>query len=145
MELHGLTLQTKTPCGVLELTINFDESGGIRETFIKLGRNGSCHHLYSEVVSRLIGLCLRHDIPIEEVAEELMGHICTKARTQCYEYGSCMDMVGNMLKYGVPEGTITTDTKLDTKPKCPECSDLLVFEGGCSVCKSCGWSACSIG
>lgn len=28
------------------------------------------------------------------------------------------------------------------KPKCPECGDELVFEGGCNICKSCGYSKC---
>lgn len=27
--------------------------------------------------------------------------------------------------------------------KCPECGELLVFEGGCNTCKSCGYSKCS--
>ena len=26
--------------------------------------------------------------------------------------------------------------------KCPECSEPLVFEGGCMTCKSCGWTKC---
>ena len=25
---------------------------------------------------------------------------------------------------------------------CPQCGEPLVFEGGCNVCKSCGWSKC---
>lgn len=27
-------------------------------------------------------------------------------------------------------------------PKCPQCGDELLFEGGCNICKSCGWSKC---
>ena len=29
-----------------------------------------------------------------------------------------------------------------TKPTCPECGQPLVFEGGCNICKACGWSKC---
>ena len=25
---------------------------------------------------------------------------------------------------------------------CPECGEPLVFEEGCNICKSCGWSKC---
>ena len=25
---------------------------------------------------------------------------------------------------------------------CPQCGEPLVFEGGCNLCKSCGWSKC---
>lgn len=28
-------------------------------------------------------------------------------------------------------------------PVCPECGEPLVFEGGCNVCKACGWSKCN--
>ena len=28
-------------------------------------------------------------------------------------------------------------------PVCPECGESLSFEGGCNICKSCGWSKCS--
>ena len=28
------------------------------------------------------------------------------------------------------------------KPTCPECGEDIIFEGGCNVCKSCGWSKC---
>ena len=26
---------------------------------------------------------------------------------------------------------------------CPECGEPLSFEGGCNICKNCGWSKCS--
>lgn len=36
-----------------------------------------------------------------------------------------------------------SETKdLTTKPTCPECGEPIVFEGGCNICKSCGWSKC---
>ena len=31
---------------------------------------------------------------------------------------------------------------LQSKPTCPECGEPIVFEGGCNICKSCGWSKC---
>ena len=27
-------------------------------------------------------------------------------------------------------------------PKCPQCGEALIFEGGCNICKSCGYSKC---
>ena len=29
-----------------------------------------------------------------------------------------------------------------SKPKCPQCGEELFFEGGCNICKSCGWTKC---
>lgn len=31
---------------------------------------------------------------------------------------------------------------LQSKPTCPECGEPLIFEGGCNICKACGWSKC---
>lgn len=31
---------------------------------------------------------------------------------------------------------------LEPKPTCPECGEPIVFEGGCNICKACGWSKC---
>jgi ribonucleoside-diphosphate reductase alpha chain len=28
------------------------------------------------------------------------------------------------------------------KALCPECGEEITFEGGCNICKSCGWSKC---
>lgn len=35
-----------------------------------------------------------------------------------------------------------SEEDLTTKPTCPECGEPLVFEGGCNICKACGWSKC---
>lgn len=32
--------------------------------------------------------------------------------------------------------------KHDGQIKCPECGEPLVHEGGCNICKACGWSKC---
>ena len=37
----------------------------------------------------------------------------------------------------------TLDNTLENKSyPCPECGEELTFEGGCNICKSCGWSKC---
>lgn len=35
-----------------------------------------------------------------------------------------------------------SEEDLTTNPTCPECGEILVFEGGCNICKACGWSKC---
>ena len=35
-----------------------------------------------------------------------------------------------------------TVIKVFTVPKCPDCGEPITFEGGCNICKSCGWSKC---
>ena len=33
-------------------------------------------------------------------------------------------------------------TEQDTKSVCPECGEPMSFEGGCVICKACGYSKC---
>ena len=33
-------------------------------------------------------------------------------------------------------------TSFISTAKCPQCGGNLVFEGGCNICKDCGWSKC---
>lgn len=35
-----------------------------------------------------------------------------------------------------------SETTIDESLKCPECGSRLIFEGGCNICKNCGWSRC---
>ncbi|MCI2062282.1 MAG: adenosylcobalamin-dependent ribonucleoside-diphosphate reductase [Eubacteriaceae bacterium] len=44
-------------------------------------------------------------------------------------------------KKKAPKPKAVTNVGVD-KTICPECGEPLVFEGGCNVCKSCGWSKC---
>jgi ribonucleoside-diphosphate reductase alpha chain len=32
--------------------------------------------------------------------------------------------------------------EISLKSKCPNCEEALTFEGGCNICKACGWSKC---
>lgn len=40
------------------------------------------------------------------------------------------------------ESRISFNPEIDNGAKCPECGSELIQEGGCVVCKSCGWSRC---
>jgi len=43
-----------------------------------------------------------------------------------------------------PHATVeTTATASPETDKCPECGAPLVFQGGCQICKDCGWSKCN--
>lgn len=48
----------------------------------------------------------------------------------------------NMMIESYYEDSESKIEDLTTKPTCPECGEPLVFEGGCNICKACGWSKC---
>lgn len=53
----------------------------------------------------------------------------------------------NMPTSSKPANNIVKQEMMSNKPinsaKCPDCGEELSFEGGCNVCKYCGWSKCS--
>lgn len=67
-----------------------------------------------------------------EVQESLKQHC------HCHE-GGCN------YKHDTEISTIATTVKENSKDEyhCPECGEELTFEGGCNICKNCGWSRCS--
>lgn len=40
-----------------------------------------------------------------------------------------------------PKAKAVTEAETE-RMYCPECGEPLVFEEGCNICKSCGWSKC---
>lgn len=52
------------------------------------------------------------------------------------------DSDNNMMIESWYEDSKSEIEDLTTKPTCPECGEPLVFEGGCNICKACGWSKC---
>jgi ribonucleoside-diphosphate reductase alpha chain len=51
--------------------------------------------------------------------------------------------LGTMQKLAGPDDKPAAAPKIERSALiCPECGTPLVFEGGCNICKNCGWSKC---
>src|SRR6056297_1000395 len=159
---YGTTEKTKIGCGKLYITINSDPKG-INEVFTTTGKGGGCH-AQSEAISRLASLALRSGVAIEEVVDQLRGIRCEAAMIRKDVHNlSCPDAIGRALekyddeeihqKFNMDieaedteeEGTPQINQKVDSYTNgsvCPECGHELEHEGGCSVCRNCGWSHC---
>ena len=46
------------------------------------------------------------------------------------------------IKLNEKEGKKILNTIRTLRPFCPECGEPLIFEGGCNICKSCGYTKC---
>ncbi|MBU1942703.1 MAG: vitamin B12-dependent ribonucleotide reductase [Actinobacteria bacterium] len=138
----GSTEKVKIGCGNLYVTVNSDDEG-ICEVFTSLGRAGGCPS-QSEATSRLISLGLRSGIDIDEITEQLKGIRCMSSiRSKQAEVLSCPDAIGKAIEkylesFGQPGG----DDLQATDHRCPECGARMELEGGCRVCRSCGFSRC---
>lgn len=159
----GATEKVKIGCGSLYVTVNSDENG-ICEIFTSLGRGGGCPS-QSEAAARLASMALRAGIDVQEIIDQLKGIRCMSTIKKAAMSGgikvlSCPDAIGKAIeqyhlsakdtfKTGpvslAKKGEEKKDLMLDnTEPgsTCPECSEPLEHEGGCVICKSCGFSRC---
>lgn len=157
-----------TGCGSLHCIALFDPyTGALVETYLSKGSTGGCNN-FMIGLSRMISISARGGIDIYTIIDQLNStgscpsYTVRRATQKDTSKGSCCPMaVGNALldmynevqeelekqgknsshvppKAPKPQAVKSTDQKL----RCPECGELLVFEGGCNICKSCGWSKC---
>ncbi len=145
----GKTIMMKTGCGKLYVTINEDENG-LCEVFTAMGKSGGCAAAQSEAISRLVSTALRAGVKPESIIKHLRGTRCPAPAWQ--EGGivlSCPDAIGiAMEKYlhgdaGNGEKFVFKQEKQTFLGEtCPECGATLEHEGGCNVCRICGYSKC---
>lgn len=139
----GTTEKVKIGCGNLYITVNSDEQG-ICEVFTALGRAGGCPS-QSEATSRLVSLGLRSGIDIAEITEQLKGIRCMSSiRSKQAEVLSCPDAIGRAIERYLESFGVDLDLweAVDGEMLCPECGAKVELEGGCRVCRSCGFSRC---
>jgi len=131
-------------CGKLYVTINSDENG-ICEVFINTGEEG-CAAL-TEAVGRLVSISIRSGIDLESVKEQLKGIRCATCIADSETHVlSCPDAISKAIDFYL-NGTSKFDLSATKGPRslvvCPECGDVMEPEGGCYVCRNCGYSKCS--
>ena len=150
----GKKRRITTGCGSLHCTAFFDpDTGNLLETYLSKGSTGGCSN-YMVGLSRMISLAARGGISIEAIIDQLNScgvcpsYAVRRATKKDTSKGSCCPMaIGYALREMYDE--MNNDKHLDLqgeskikKYECPQCGENLIFEGGCNVCKSCGWSKC---
>ncbi len=159
-DVVGKKRKLMTGCGSLHCTAFFDpHTGELLEAYLNKGSTGGCNN-FMIGLSRMISLAARSGCDINAIVDQL------KSCGSCPSYavrnftkhdtskGSCcpmavgyalIDMYQEMQRevHGIP----FEPTKKEQKPKvvlnpCPKCGDELQFQGGCNICKSCGWTKC---
>lgn len=167
---RGITEKVVIGCGNLYVTVNYDDEG-ICEVFANLGRAGGCPS-QSEAASRLISTALRSGMDVNAVIEQLKGIRCLstvrqRATNPSIKVLSCPDAIGKVLekvakikaqedaerlhsavippieKEPLTDGCEIMDvTAARAGTPCPECGSKLEHEGGCVICRACGYSKC---
>lgn len=148
------------------------KTGALLETYLSKGSTGGCNNFMiglSRMISicARAGVDLRTIVDQLDSTGVCPSYAVRQATKHDTSKGACCPMaVGNALldmyeevKAGIflensTEGSavLPSENKIEKKQdrksqeqeggNCPECGQNLVFEGGCNICKSCGWSKC---
>lgn len=164
----GLKKKLVSGCGSLHCAAYFDvETGDLREIYLSKGSTGGCGNFMTGL-SRMISMSARAGVKIHDIVDQLMSTgVCPSYATRTKtkhdtSKGSCCPMaIGYALQEmweefnGIKMNTTKTTTerkeiiqekikKEEAKnvPLCPDCGAPLTFEGGCNICKECGYSKC---
>ncbi|MFP3869452.1 MAG: vitamin B12-dependent ribonucleotide reductase [Syntrophobacteria bacterium] len=136
---YGVTQRVNTGCGKLYVTINSDDMG-ICEVFAQMGKAGGCANSQIEASGRLISLALRSGVKVESILKQLMGIRCPSPVWRNGELVlSCSDAIAKVLNEFTESGFTHMVTEMGA---CPDCGAAVEHEGGCIVCRSCGFSRC---
>ena len=148
--LIGMKRTLTTGCGTLHCTAYFDpDTYELRETYLSKGSTGGCNN-FMIGLSRMISLSARGGVPIEAIIDQLNScgvcpsYAVRRATKHDTSPGSCCPIaVANALKAMHNELTNKKVKAVDNgSAKCPKCGEPLINEGGCNICKNCGWSRC---
>lgn len=164
----GLKKKLVSGCGSLHCAAYFDvETGDLREIYLSKGSTGGCANFMTGL-SRMISMSARAGVKIHDIVDQLMSTgVCPSYATRTKtkhdtSKGSCCPMaIGyalqemweefNGIKMGATkkssERTEIVQEKIKKEeakniPLCPDCGAPLTFEGGCNICKECGYSKC---
>ena len=158
-QVSGITEKVRTGHGNMYITINSRE-GQPFEIFSNLGKAGGCDSAQHEAISRLVSLALRSGIEPGELVEQLRGITCCPQWDDGKLVRSGPDAValvlekhtsnnnseGNVVTYalqpGLPLKSDTNGNGVIGKSACPDCDGFLVYQEGCEMCPSCGYSRC---
>jgi ribonucleoside-diphosphate reductase alpha chain len=141
--VYGFTQKVRTGLGELYLTVN-EVDGKPFEVFATIGRSGRSITAKAEAIGRLVSLALRSGVHVSKVVNQLKG--IGGEHPVFQEKGlllSIPDAVAWVLENRYMQGRKPNQPQngLDT-PHCPECDQPLIFQEGCHVCQSCGYTKC---
>lgn len=143
--LKGWTYQMQTGCGPLYVTVNQDDAG-LFELFTTMGKAGGCAASQSEAIGRLVSLAWRSGIQERQVIKQLQGISChSPSGFGENKVLSCADAVAKAIQsHLAANGFGAVPVKVAfARGACPDCGGIVEHEGGCVVCRQCGYSECA--
>ncbi len=149
--IKGTTRLMKTGCGNLYVTINEDAEGNLFELFTQMGKAGGCASSQAEAIGRLVSLAFRSNIEPVEIEKQLRGISChSPAWANGGKIASCSDAISKSIERYIERGNKSNGNGSHPKKDkatfcgaCPDCGGAVEHEGGCAICRDCGFTKCS--
>jgi ribonucleoside-diphosphate reductase alpha chain len=135
----------QTGCGPLYITINEDDKG-LFELFTTMGKSGGCAASQSEAIGRMVSLAWRSGLSSRQVIKQLQGISChSPSGFGENKILSCADAVARAIQSHIEAngGKVQHEKIVFRKGACPDCGGIVEHEGGCAVCRMCGYSECA--
>ena len=157
--VSGVTERVQIGCGKLYVTANYDDKG-ICEIFTNTYKAGGCPS-QSEATARLGSIDLRSGIDVQTIVSQLKGIRCpSTVRQPGLKCTSCPDAIARTIEkiyhqqielgYWDKDAIKAEDLMKESGEAlthvmkfCPECGSKVEHEGGCVVCRQCGYSKCN--
>ncbi|MCK9230043.1 MAG: vitamin B12-dependent ribonucleotide reductase [Syntrophales bacterium] len=143
--LKGWTYQMQTGCGPSYITINEDKNG-LFELFTTMGKAGGCAASQNEAIGRMVSLAWRSGIQARQVIKQLQGISChSPSGFGENKVLSCADAVAKAIQAHMAAngyGSVREKPAF-LRGACPDCGGIVEHEGGCAVCRLCGYSECA--
>ena len=141
--VQGFTQKVQTGLGAMYLTVN-EVDGKPFEVFATIGKSGRSITAKAEAIGRLVSLALRSGVEVRDIVAQIKGiggeHPVFRGKGLLL---SIPDAIAWVLerRYLKDEqlGIGVTDIE---QQHCPECNAVLVFQEGCLICPTCGFSRC---
>ena len=139
----GVTELIHTGCGKLYVTVNKDDIG-FCEVFAQMGKTGGCASSQIESTGRLISLALRAGVELDAIIKQISGIRCPNPHwSNGGQVLSCPDAISKVLA-SVAQVQVSQEKEEGVAMgSCPDCGGAVEHEGGCVVCRACGFSRCS--
>lgn len=141
--IYGFTQKVETGLGDLYLTVN-EVNNRPFEVFATIGKSGRSITAKAEAIGRLVSLALRSGVDVRDIVAQLKGiggdnpKFIKKKMVQ-----SIPDAIAWVFENRYLKGeTVGSGVTSLTREVCPDCGEALIFEEGCHICKSCGFSKC---
>ncbi|WP_026167466.1 vitamin B12-dependent ribonucleotide reductase [Desulfovibrio oxyclinae] len=141
--IYGFTQKVETGLGDLYLTVN-EVNNRPFEVFATIGKSGRSITAKAEAIGRLVSLALRSGVDVRDIVAQLKGiggdnpKFIKKKMVQ-----SIPDAIAWVFENRYLKGeTVGSGVTSLSREVCPDCGEVLIFEEGCHICKSCGFSKC---